>query len=288
MPASSLFLLSLQPTTPIATFIPLLLLSSTTSPSPSPILIARPLRWIITPWMSDASPHETSTIETLKSTTWDLLLIFPTVLTTLLTDNPTLAPHIRASYTLTVGISSAILSGFAEKNKQLLHPRDPPPPLTGSSNLQDASRTNSSTKNLELSPDLLAWFSRPSTPRTAISMLNLLAFREGKLDSYKAYGRAFATDVGRRRGGVAKVVGRTVQQQQQQQEEEDKVWDEIAVAHYPSVWHFADMVISDDYQRANAEHRIGALRGTCILCCDELDAQVREGLEKAGAHKAKI
>lgn len=287
MPASSLFLISLQPSTPIPTFIPLLLASS----APRPILIARPLRWIIYPWISDASPPEKSSLETLASTAWDLLVIFPTAvsLPAALTSS-----HIQATYTLTAGISSKLIANFTRTNAQLLHPTSAPPPLTGSldkanspssSSSSSSSSLSSSSDDLALTPDLLSWFTQPSTPRTPISMLNLLAFHEGKLESYKAYGKAFATEVGRRRGGVAKVVGTVLTDDEQGQ---DRVWDEIAVAHYPSVLHFADMAASDDYQRVNKEHRIGALRGTTILCCDELDPEVKKGLENAAVQRAKM
>ena len=276
MPASSLFLISLQPSTPIPTFIPLLLASS----APRPILIARPLRWIIYPWISNASAHEKLSLETLTSTAWDLLVIFPTTvsLPAALTSS-----HIQATYTLTAGISSKLIANFARTNAQLLDPTSAPPPLTGS--LDKANSPSSSSDDLALTPDLLSWLAQPSTPRTPISMLNLLAFHEGKLESYKAYGKAFATEVGRRRGGVAKVVGTVLADDKQGQ---GRVWDEIAVAHYPSVLHFADMAASDDYQKVNKEHRIGALRGTTILCCDELDPQVKKGLENAAAQRAKM
>ena len=120
---------------------------------------------------------------------------------------------------------------------------------------------------------LRAWFSSPSAPKTPPSMLNLLSFRPNQHESYKAYGQAFAKDVGSRRGGVAKLVG-TVVGSDGRRESEDKVWDEVALAHYPSVWHFGDMVMGKDYQAINAKYRVPAIRGTAILCCNELDEDV--------------
>lgn len=48
-------------------------------------------------------------------------------------------------------------------------------------------------------------------------------------------------------------------------------WDEIAIAHYPSLQHFAAMTGSKDYQGVNQKYRVGALRDTFILCTMEID-----------------
>ncbi len=101
-------------------------------------------------------------------------------------------------------------------------------------------------------------------------MLNLLAFRKDDEDAhgnYQKYGKAFADNVGIKRGGVAKIVGRVVNDEKESKEGK---WDEIALAHYPSTVHFADMVGSEDYQDANVRWRVGSLEDTCILCCSEV------------------
>ena len=46
---------------------------------------------------------------------------------------------------------------------------------------------------------------------------------------------------------------------------------QIAVAHYPSLEHFADMIASDDYQDANKKWRLPSLKDTLILCTTEVD-----------------
>lgn len=184
------------------------------------------------------------------------------------------ATHIRQLYTLRVGISSKIVSSFDASNARLLHPAPGSlPSLTGS--LKDAKLAPTS-KDLELSANVLQWFKSPAAPKTAPSMLNLIAFNEGKHESYKAYGQAFASSIGSRRGGVAKIVGSVPRESDK---EAEHVWDEIAVAHYPTVWHFADMVGGKDYQEVNKRHRVGALRGTAILCCDELDEDIVKSLQ---------
>jgi len=57
-------------------------------------------------------------------------------------------------------------------------------------------------------------------------------------------------------------------------------WDEIALAHYPSILHFADMLASEDYQEVNQKYRVGSLRDTCILCTSELDLPAWRGSSK--------
>jgi hypothetical protein len=112
-------------------------------------------------------------------------------------------------------------------------------------------------------------------------MLNLLSFKPtpGAHESYKAYGKAFAESIGSRRGGNAKIVGRVVRDQNSPGE--DKYgWDEIALAHYPSIEHFVDMLASEDYQKVNHESRLPALRDTCILCTSELHADLGAAVAK--------
>ena len=107
-------------------------------------------------------------------------------------------------------------------------------------------------------------------------MLNLLAFKPGLKKEYLKYGAAFAESVGARRGGVAKIVGSVVHGKEEG-EGNGEGWDEVALAHYPSVKHFADMLASEDYQEANHKYRVGSLRDTCILCTSELAVEQDQG-----------
>lgn len=101
-----------------------------------------------------------------------------------------------------------------------------------------------------------------------MSMLNLLSFLPGKKASYLKYGAEFSKSIGSRRGGVAKIVGTVVYENENGGEEER--WDEVALAHYPSIWHFADMLASEDYQAVNQRDRVPSLRDTAILCTSEV------------------
>lgn len=167
-----------------------------------------------------------------------------------------------------------LVKNFHETNNRLLHPRDEDvPPLSGS---MDNPRMTSSTQGLELNKELLEWSKKFTLGQNgAVSMLNLLAFKPGKEmhDSYLRYGKAFAESIGKRRGGTAKLVGRVLPNSGT--DDEDKAgWDEIALAHYPSINHFVDMLASEDYQEVNHRDRLPSLRDTCILCTTELDPEL--------------
>jgi uncharacterized protein (DUF1330 family) len=168
-------------------------------------------------------------------------------------------------------VPSRLLQDFAAKNKQLLHPSPSSiPPLTGS---LDSARIAESSQSLELSPDLLSWASSfAKQPGGAVSMLNLLSFKPGMKGEYLKYGKAFAETAGSKRGGNAKIVGSVIG--------EGEGWDEIAVAHYPTVEHFCDMLASEDYQEVNHKYRVGSLRDTAILCTSEIGMEM-DGLWKS-------
>lgn len=100
-------------------------------------------------------------------------------------------------------------------------------------------------------------------------MLNLLAFAPGQKENYLKYGAAFASSIGSKRGGDAKIVGSVVEVKGVDGGREEG-WDEVAIAHYPSIEHFGDMLASRDYQEVNAKWRVPSLRDTFILCTDEV------------------
>ena len=132
-----------------------------------------------------------------------------------------------------------------------------------------------SAQNLEFTKELQKWITSFSKQegQAAVSMLNLLAFKPGMKEEYLKYGKSFAESIGSKRGGNAKIVGNVIDKEQG--------WDEIAVAHYPSILHFADMLASEDYQAVNHKHRIPSLRDTCILCTSEIAVEDLRMSEKA-------
>jgi hypothetical protein len=270
MPVCAIHLLSLTPSTSLQDFLNTLHSQRETI---KPLVISRVIRWIIL-------PTTLSTPELLaRNIHWDILLILPTT-----TPLPTPLTHlIQHQWTVHAGVPSRLLHDFHTKNKDLLNPKkEDIPPLTGS---LTKPRVSSSSQGLELSPELREWisgFAGTDEGKGAVSMLNLLAFKEGRKEDYLKYGAEFARSIGSRRGGNAKIVGSVVH---------DKVgdgdgdggegWDEIALAHYPSIEHFADMLASEDYQAVNHKYRVPSLKDTFILCTSEIGLGV-DGVGRDG------
>lgn len=214
------------------------------------LLASKVIRWIIL-------PTKLSVQELLHpQKTYDLLIV-----TLGITALPAAILEETVCYwSIPAGIPSRLTTEFASRNDKLLHPGHTLP-LTGAI---DSPQLSKDSQNLSLSDELLSWavqFSK-GPGRGAVSMLNLLAFNEGMKISYLTYGKAFAETIGARRGGNAKLVGNVLGKQDG--------WDEIALAHYPSILHFADMLASDDYQEVNQKYRVPALKDTCILCTSEI------------------
>lgn len=221
-----------------------------------PLVLAKVIRWIITP--------STLSVDRLLKQKWDILVIYNG--TSGLPEK--LCASATGIFTVQAGVPSTIVNNFAATNERLLHPEHVPA-LTGS---LDRPRVAESAQNLEFTSELNSWLQKwdPDGSKGAVSMLNFLAFKPGMHDEYLKYGKAFSESIGARRGGIAKVVGRVTGEDEGVALGEAG-WDELALAHYPSIRHFADMAASEDYQEVNHKHRIPSLRDTCILCTSELE-----------------
>ncbi|KAK3306267.1 uncharacterized protein B0T15DRAFT_526797 [Chaetomium strumarium] len=247
-----LHIVSLKPGVSVASF-----LHNLRQNGAKPVFQARVLRWMIL-------PRKMSTGHLLgRNIHWDVLL-------GLEGDGSIPASSqadIAAIWTASSGVSARALSGYGELNATLLNP------LRGSvqpAELPDhSSSTSDSSENLELSPEWVQWIEALpwSVREHPVSMLNLLAFHPCKKDQYKQYGAEFSKRAGSRHGGHVKLVGRVLGSQAGADG-----WEEIAYVHYPSVRHFAAMAGSEDYQAVNKQYRLGALKDTFILCCQEINS----------------
>ncbi|KAF2993966.1 hypothetical protein E8E13_000710 [Curvularia kusanoi] len=263
MPLCTLHLIALHNTTPnpLSTF-----LSTLNSTPLNPLVVSRVIRWIIL-------PTKISTEHLLaRNIQWDLLLILPS--TAALPSN--LAKLVSHHWSVTAGVPSRLTNSFAKTNDALLHPKpSTTSPSPSPSSPSAPKKTTSSAQNLELSAELNTWIDSflktPSRSSTgAVSMFNLLAFARGKKAEYLKYGAAFAESIGSRHGGNAKIVGNVVGVNGATTKVDGSDWDEIALAHYPSIAHFRDMLASEDYQEVNHRYRVGSLRDTCILMTSEI------------------
>ena len=181
-----------------------------------------------------------------------------------------------------------MVQDFPSKNNKLLHPD---PSSVPEVQTKKSNKTTESSQSLELSDELNKWIetfvnSGAKEGKGAVSMFNLLAFNPGMKEEYLKYGAAFAKSIGSKHGGNAKIVGNATHVSVGTNGEvgggKDD-WDEIALAHYPSILHFRDMLASEDYQEVNHRHRVPSLRDTCILMTSEIAIEelMREG--KGGA-----
>ena len=289
MPLANLHLISLNPSTSLKSFLCQL---QSLPGDQQPITISKVVRWIITPEIIDTNQllH--------PEKPYDVLLIFPNT-------NPlpsSLTSHIHNKFSLQVGIPSRLLKDFKSTNQSLLHPSTSTiPPLTGA---LSEPLVQKSSQSLALSPELQTWIKSYSTTlggKSAVSMLNLLAFIPERKSSYLQYGKAFAESIGSKRGGNAKLVGHAIypssstsnsnpdsnspttsspspsghpiSDSETSNTSEKLKWDEFALAHYPSITHFADMLASKDYQDVNQKYRVPSLKDTCILCTSEIEAE---------------
>jgi len=230
------------------------------------------VRWIILPTTISTDRLLAQNIH------WDLLLTTPSA-------DPLpskLQELVKHEWKVQAGVPSRLLTDFEAKNKRLLCPQSGDVPrLTGS---LDKPRVASSAQALELSLELQKWIGEfgKAEGSGAVSMLNLLAFNPGLKEEYLKYGTEFAKSIGSKRGGNAKIVGSVIHGDKAVDQGEG--WDEIALAHYPSIHHFADMLASEDYQAVNHKYRVGSLKDTFILCTTELGLE-NEGLWTSVAPK---
>lgn len=297
MPLCTLHLLALHRTSPDP--LPPFLLALRASPL-SPLVVSRVIRWIIL-------PSTLSTAHLLAhNISWDILLVVPGTYPL----PPALTPLVSHAWSVTAGIPSRLVAPFPATNAALLHPEPSTvPPLA----TRHSTPTTPSAQALELSAELDVWIDSflardGKEARGAVSMFNLLAFNPGMKDEYLKYGAAFAAEVGAKHGGNAKLVGGVTHVNgvargdvddklnggvnvDGKREDTAAEWDEIALAHYPSIAHFRDMLASPDYQAVNHRHRVPSLRDTCILMTSEVgvaEMEVEVGMEGRGRGGARL
>lgn len=230
-----------------------------------PVIVAKVHRWVIIPSFLS--------LELLRSK-WDVVLLLegPFGLAS------TVQELVEEDWKVEVGVPSRILKDFAQRNQALLYPTPGSvPPLTGALEKRH-SPAPSSAQDLELSDELLEWINKfkAAEGAGAVTMLNILAFKEGMKSEYLKYGQAFSESVGVKRGGNAKLVGNILSPSHYTSrtasvDGQEKQWDEFAMAHYPTISHFADMIASKDYQEVNHKHRLPSLKDTLIICATDLE-----------------
>jgi len=215
----------------------------------TPVAIARVVQWIITPTRADY----------LTAHNWDFMIILDSTSTALPLALTSLCSDV---YTARIQESATFAETFKTLNTGRLFPK--PEEIPALANLPHKPLLATSTQNVELTPSLLAFSTSSFCPTGPVSMLNFMSFHPfpSARTSYGDYIRAFTSSVGKEKGGIVKMLG----------EVEDKgEWDEVALAQYSSLGHFADMMSDPKYQEVNRRLRLPALRDTCILMTTEVE-----------------
>ena len=104
-------------------------------------------------------------------------------------------------------------------------------------------------------------------------MFNLLSYQPDQRENYFKYVAAFNESVGSKYGGEALFLGLGVEDwscRAEETGEDEGNWEDTALIHYPSIWHFAKMLDDDAYIDADRRYKKGVLRDNPILCCTEV------------------
>ncbi|KXS21797.1 hypothetical protein M427DRAFT_142173 [Gonapodya prolifera JEL478] len=189
-----------------------------------------------------------------------------------------LSARLESLYSVHAGVPSRVLKAYPSTNQRIQlaaksHPR--PLPFNPASFQVSLS---SDSRNLQVSHALLDYARRltASGYTGSVSQINLLAFTGDKdaKASYHCYGQGFV-EHGGKHGGNAKIVGNVVAPEAGRKDSRpvraQKWWDEVAIAHYPTIDHFVDMAADPAYQKINAEFRLPALFDTTIISTTDFD-----------------
>lgn len=180
MPLLTLHLLSLQPDTNPKQFADSIRTSRDVDADV--VVASRARQPVVRPKSLDA--------QHLLDTRWDLLILLQSRSGSSTDPNPSLRSvfpsTIRDEYSIFVGVPSKLLSSYPAQDAKLKR-EAARAPLTGA---LDKTRGKSSSQNLELSPDLLAFMDELVKEHDGpVTMLNLLQFNSGGKPEYYKYGQ---------------------------------------------------------------------------------------------------
>jgi hypothetical protein len=125
-------------------------------------------------------------------------------------------------------------------------------------------------QELDYSPELHDWVHQSGTleGKGAVSMLNLFACRDGERQVYTRHVQVSGAQVGKEVGAEAEPIDQVVNCSSTQAG--NKRWEDAAILHYPWIYHSADLLCSEEYQKPYAKYMVGTIKDTCILCMTEL------------------
>ncbi len=201
-------------------------------------------------------------IDPLNTTAWDVFLLFAGSVE-LPAETKT---YVKADWKLEADAPPPMLGAFSTTNQRQSRPKaEDVPPLTGKWDHPDKPDPGIHQK-LDYSPELQDWVRTFGTREGegAVSMLNLLAYHDGKRETYMKYVEAFGASVGKAVGSEAKIIGHVTSCSSTPDGERE--WEDAAIVHYPSIYHFADVLGNEEYQKLDVKYKVGTIKDTCILC----------------------
>jgi hypothetical protein len=108
-----------------------------------------------------------------------------------------------------------------------------------------------------------------------VDMFNLLSYLPNGRPQYFKYIAAFTESVGSKYGGTPLLIGLggivDWSSKAHEQQPDGVGWEDTAVVHYPSIWHFAKMLDDPGYADADRNFKQGAIRDNPLICCTEID-----------------
>jgi hypothetical protein len=232
--------------------------------SPKPLVIGKPQGWVV-------KPHHPTLGPPLTSHDWHLCIFLPGIEPGL---PSSIMDHVATTWSLTTDIHNPYLDELSQNHKSLLHlsPEDATP-LTGS---LDGPRVNDPELEVPYTPELHEFFesvaARVPEGTRPVSMLNLMKYTPGGRNNFLNYVRVFTEErVGTKRGAIPELFGEMHMKGETEESKANNAWEDTALVYYPSIWHFADLVASEEYRECDKKYKIGAVEDTGILAVSEMD-----------------
>ena len=236
---------------------------STLSQSPNtPIFTAKVANWAFRPIRLSVEPLLT------QKPNWDIFLV-----TAGLED---LTDQLRSVVSAEWNVTAELISGDSIFKRLLDAPPQEVTPLNGAWDKPLTANNSKHPLELRLTKEMQDWVRKfgEQEGNGQVSMFNLLAYKEGRKEGYMEYIKEFIRSAGARRGGGAKFAADILSCSSTPKGVHE--WDDMILAQYPSIYHFAEMLASEDYQEIDRKHRAGNLIDTFILCTTELALSAKQ------------
>jgi len=169
-------------------------------------------------------------------------------------------------YSVDADVPEPFASDFASINARLTNPPPGSVPAPAGTPIQ-LSPADEKEVELPITPARKAFFeSLAASPDGSkpISVLNFISLNQGKMEAFMGYGAVFASDLGPKYGTEAKLMGMAANGGG------PDGWELLAVVHYPSIRHFAEMVGSERYKEIDRQFKVGLIRDTGLLALTEI------------------